>query len=168
MILKHLVILFSLAATEKCIKSPESKFWEARYEASKTRYTSPVKKPAKNVILFVGDGMGLATVTAARLHAGVQKKTCSTQNEFFFENNLPYSGLSKTYNLEKFTADSASTATAMMTGIKVNHLTVGMGRDPKIDQEKLPHISKVAKSVGKTVGVVTTTQVLHATPASMY
>src|SRR5262245_27070939 len=65
---------------------------------------------AKNVIFFVGDGMGVSTVTATRIYSvGVSGKLAVDQ--------FPYVGLSRTYSSDTITADSAPTMTAMMTGV---------------------------------------------------
>jgi len=75
------------------------------------------KHRAKNVILFVGDGMGVSTVTAARILEGQLRGESGEENQLSFE-VLPYTALSKTYNTNQQTPDSAGTMTAMMTGVK--------------------------------------------------
>jgi alkaline phosphatase len=72
---------------------------------------------AKNVILFVGDGMGVATVTAARILEGQQRGASGEENLLSFE-RLPYVALSKTYSANQQTSDSAPTMTAIITGVK--------------------------------------------------
>ncbi|MGL4220170.1 MAG: alkaline phosphatase, partial [Shewanella sp.] len=69
---------------------------------------------AKNVILFVGDGMGVSTITAARILEGQLKGKTGEENVLSFE-TLPYVGLSKTYNVDGQTPDSAGTMSAMVT-----------------------------------------------------
>ena len=59
---------------------------------------------AKNVILFVGDGMGVSTVTAARILAGQLEGNPGEENELFFE-TFPNVALSKTYNTGKSNRD---------------------------------------------------------------
>ena len=84
---------------------------------------------AKNVILFVGDGMGISTITAARIMEGQLNGKPGEENRLSFE-NFPNVGLSKTYSWDQQTSDSAPTMTAMITGYKaregmlsVDHLT---------------------------------------------
>ena len=72
---------------------------------------------AKNVILFVGDGMGVSTVTAARILDGQLKGKPGEENRLAFE-AFPYLALSKTYSWDQQTSDSAPTMTAMVTGYK--------------------------------------------------
>ena len=87
-------------------------------------------KKAKNIILFIGDGMNIDSVTGGRIEAGRQKsmntaKGCGEEYEQFIE-SFPFTGLSKTYSVDAQTPDSASTATALFTGVKAPYLTVGM------------------------------------------
>ena len=89
----------------------------------------PNTRRAKNIILFVGDGMGISTQTAARILEGQLNGRPGEENRLSFE-TLPYSALSKTYSWDQQTSDSAPTMTAMSTGYKaregmlsVNHLT---------------------------------------------
>ena len=66
---------------------------------------TPNNNLAKNVILFVGDGMGISTVTAARIFEGQQKGIDGEGNQLAFE-KLPYVALSKTYSANQQTPDS--------------------------------------------------------------
>ena len=73
--------------------------------------------PARNVILFLGDGMGIATVTAARILEGQLRGEPGEENVLAFE-RFPYTALSKTYNTEPQTPESAGTMTAIVTGVE--------------------------------------------------
>ena len=77
----------------------------------------PIETKARNVILFVGDGMGISTVTASRIYEGQKRGETGEENRLSFE-RLPYTALSKTYNTNLQTPDSAGTMTAMVTGVK--------------------------------------------------
>ncbi len=70
---------------------------------------------AKNVILFIGDGMGVATVTAARIFDGQSRGLPGEEHLLPFE-RFPNVALVKTYNSNQQVPDSAGTATAMLTG----------------------------------------------------
>ena len=84
----------------------------------------PITGKAKNVIiLFVGDGMSISTVTAARIYEG-QKRGVDGESNNLAIDTFPYSALSKTYSHDGQVSDSAPTATAMVTGVKTNN-----GRD---------------------------------------
>ncbi|MSQ58543.1 MAG: alkaline phosphatase [Betaproteobacteria bacterium] len=130
---------------------------------------------AKNVILFVGDGMGVSTVTAARILEGQLNGKPGEENRLFFE-TFPYVALSKTYSWDQQTSDSAPTMTAMVTGYKaregmlsVNHTTARFESDAKtIAAKSLPTILEQAAAAGKHTGVVSTARLTHATPAANY
>lgn len=80
---------------------------------------------ARNIILFVGDGMGVSTVTAARILDGQNKGLAGEENSLSFE-SFPFTGLSKTYNVDAQTPDSAGTMTAIITGVKTNAGLIGL------------------------------------------
>src|SRR6185369_14425656 len=71
------------------------------------------KGKAKNVILFLGDGMGVSTLTAARIFEGQKRGESGEENRLSFE-EFPYSALSKTYTTNQQTSDSAPTMSAIM------------------------------------------------------
>lgn len=135
----------------------------------------PNARKAKNVILFVGDGMGISTITAARILEGQLNGKPGEENRLSFE-NFPYVALSKTYSWDQQTSDSAPTMTAMVTGYKaregqlsVNHLTARGECDAAvIAANTLPTILEQAAAAGKATGVVSTARITHATPAATY
>ncbi len=130
---------------------------------------------AKNVILFVGDGMGISTVTAARILEGQQKGNPGEENRLSFE-NYPHTAFSKTYSWDQQTSDSAPTMTAMVTGYKaregmlsVDHTTArGECSAAVIDSKKLKTILEYSAERGKSTGIVSTARLTHATPAALY
>jgi alkaline phosphatase len=132
-------------------------------------------RKAKNVILFVGDGMGVSTVTAARILAGQLNGAPGEETRLSFE-EFPYVALSKTYSWDQQTSDSAPTMTAMVTGYKaregmlsVDHLTARGECDPAvIAAHSLPTILEQAAAAGKSTGIVSTARITHATPAATY
>ncbi len=136
---------------------------------------TPNNNPAKNVILFVGDGMGISTITAARIFEGQQKGLDGEGNQLAFE-KLPYVALSKTYSANQQTADSAPTMTAMVTGVKTNDglLSVSQSikreeKDPqKLLAAQLTTILEHAELNGLSTGIVSTARLTHATPAATY
>lgn len=130
---------------------------------------------AKNVILFVGDGMGISTITAARILEGQLNGKPGEENRLSYE-NFPNLALSKTYSWDQQTPDSAPTMTAMVTGYKaregmlsVDHLTARGECDASvIAKHALPTILEQAAAAGKSTGVVSTARLTHATPAATY
>lgn len=134
---------------------------------------TPNTGPAKNVILFIGDGMGISTIVASRIFEGQQRKVDGESNSLSFE-RLPNLALSKTYSSDTQVTDSAASITAIMTGVKTRNKVIGL--DGSVTTEKcepdkktrLTTLAELAKSKGKAAGVVTTTRVTHATPAGAY
>lgn len=132
-------------------------------------------RPARNVILFVGDGMGITTLTAARILEGQLRGQPGEENRLSFE-EFPYLALSKTYTWDQQTPDSAPTMTALITGYKaregmlsVDHLTPRGECDAKVvAAHALPTLLEQAAAAGKATGVVSTARLTHATPGATY
>ncbi|XP_063596573.1 alkaline phosphatase-like [Penaeus indicus] len=130
---------------------------------------------AKNVIIFLGDGMGITANTAARIFKG-QKKGMNGEEGYLTWERFPNAALLKTYNVDKQVPDSAGTATAYLCGVKANYYTLGV--DPEVTLGDCaaarnpiyhtPSILQWAQEAGKDTGFVTTTRVTHATPAALY
>lgn len=140
------------------------------------RAEQPINGRAKNVILFLGDGMGISTVTAARILAG-QKINPAGGEEFQLNmEKLPYAAFSKTYSVNQQTSDSAPTMTAIVTGVKTKDKILGVGpsvipddyRSVTPENKLTNNILHIAKRLGKAAGIVTTTRITHATPAALY
>ena len=128
---------------------------------------------AKNVILFIGDGMGVSTVTAARIFDGQSMGKSGEEHLLEFE-KFPHLALVKTYNSNQQVPDSAGTATAMMTGEKTRAGVINIRSTVQRNDCKgamnapLKSLGEIAKEAGKAVGFATTTRVTHATPATVY
>lgn len=131
------------------------------------------KARAKNIILFVGDGMSLPTVAAARIYEGQSRGQSGEENQLSFE-TMPYSGLSKTYNTDSQTPDSAGTMSAMMTGIKTRKGVLSINQTShrsNCEQSRNAGLItgfELAEMAGMSTGIVTTTSITHATPAATY
>ena len=128
---------------------------------------------AKNIILFVGDGMGLSTVTAARILEGQFGGMPGEENVLSF-GQFPFTGLAKVYNVNAQTPDSAGTMTAMMTGVKTDVGTIGNDEDivrgdcTTVAGNELVTALELAELAGMSTGVVSTARITHATPAATY
>lgn len=131
------------------------------------------KKKAKNVILFIGDGMGIATITAARIYDGQTRGETGEENSLSFE-RFPNVALVKTYNTNQQVPDSAGTATAMNSGIKTRAGVIGVGPAAHLNDcaeglaNRVQTLGEIAKANGKGLGIVTTTRITHATPAAVF
>ncbi|MGI1679923.1 MAG: alkaline phosphatase [Cellvibrionaceae bacterium] len=128
---------------------------------------------AKNIILFIGDGMGISTVTAGRIFDGQSKGLLGEENLLSFE-KFPHLGLSKTYNTNQQTPDSAGTMTAMMSGIKSKAGFIGIhqiaerGNCASSKTTELTTLLDQAEKAGLSTGIVSTARITHATPAATY
>ncbi|MFM5447984.1 alkaline phosphatase [Aeromonas veronii] len=135
---------------------------------------------AKNVILFIGDGMGPTVLTATRLFKVGEEGNLEMMK-------LPHSARIKTFSNDAQTTDSAPSMAAYTTGVKMNNEVIAMSSDTKAvapgkdvngnktvnncssdNGKPVPTILELAKAAGKSVGAVTTTELTHATPAATY
>jgi alkaline phosphatase len=123
---------------------------------SNVEATSP-RTEIKNIILFIGDGMGLEHVRAAGMYLNGKPGT------LIFE-SFPYQGLVTTYSANSSITDSAAAASAIATGKKVNNGTISMAFPG--DGSELTTLLEYYSSLGKSTGLVTTTYITHATPAA--
>ncbi|XP_036670601.3 alkaline phosphatase [Drosophila suzukii] len=149
----------------------DTRFWHDKAQSILADKLATHKKlnenRAKNVILFLGDGMSIHTIAATRAFMGDSNK------QVYFE-TFPYLGLSKTYAVNERTPDSANTATAYLTGVKANYGTLGV--NAKVQRgdcvtNSSNHVQSIghwAQEAGKWAGVVTTARVTHASPAGVY
>ncbi|WP_421247528.1 alkaline phosphatase [Aeromonas jandaei] len=135
---------------------------------------------AKNVILFIGDGMGPTVLTATRLYKVGEEGNLEMMK-------LARSARIKTFSNDAQTTDSAPSMAAYTTGVKMNNEVIAMSSDTKAvapgkdtngnkginncasdNGKPVPTILELAKAAGKSVGAVTTTELTHATPAATY
>ncbi|WP_017930885.1 alkaline phosphatase [Robiginitomaculum antarcticum] len=130
------------------------------------------KKP-KNVILFIGDGMGVSTITAARIYEGQSLGKSGEEHSLFFE-TFPNVALVKTYNIDAQVPDSAGTASAINTGlvtgrgainVQPGNLSAGCTSETQPGPVK---IMDLAEASGMSTGVVSSASITHATPAAVY
>lgn len=130
-------------------------------------------RSARNVILFVGDGMGVSTVTAARIYAG-QSKGVDGESYSLAMETLPHAALAKTYSHDSQVSDSASTATAMLAGVKSRSRTLGVTQNAAYSNcatlagNGTDTLFELAENAGLSTGLVSTARLTHATPASAY
>ena len=135
---------------------------------------------AKNIILFIGDGMSLTTLTAARIFKAQYngrrkgKRVNGEESNLTFQ-TFPHMALSKTYCIDRQTPDSSSTASAIYSGVKTKFKTLGFdssiiykNASSQLTAKKVETILKWAQDANKDTGFVTTATVSHATPAALY
>ena len=147
-------------------------YYTAAAAAVSARATGDVK-PAKNVILFIGDGMGISTITAGRIYAG-QKRGQTGEEYQMAMDTLPHMALSKTYSHNFQVSDSAATAVAMVAGVKVNGRTLGITKDVEFEdcaaakENTVETLFQLAERAGLATGIVSTARITHATPAATF
>jgi alkaline phosphatase len=159
-----------------------TKAFSTKLQELKQQSTIPPRTAAKNVILFIGDGMGISTVTAARILEGqeIKKSPLGEENQLSFE-SFPNVALARTFSANQQVSDSAPTMTAMITGVKTNEGILSIDQsvqkndhttyqpDPsKPRYNRLTTLLELAESAGLVTGVVSTARVTHATPAACY
>jgi alkaline phosphatase len=134
---------------------------------------------AKNIIFFLGDGMGPTTITAARIYKYQEEGLLNFER-------LDRTARIKTYSNDAMVTDSAPSMGAYMTGVKINNDVISLqgakpfapGKDangnPSVDRcgenngSAPPTMLELAKASGRAVGAITTTELTHATPASTF
>ncbi len=164
--------LTSLAAAQRN-ESPSQWYGEGAAELKRALQMQANENRAKNVILFIGDGMGLSTVTAARIFDGQLRGESGEENVLSFE-EFPYLALAKTYETNQQVADSAGTMTAIMTGVKTEAGLIGLNQNAQrancksVKGNSLQTFLEQVAKAGMSTGIVTTTRVTHATPAATY
>lgn len=106
----------------------------------------------KNIIFLIGDGMGTAQIYAGyTAKKGVMNIT-----------SMPVSGFSVTRSASDYITDSGAGGTALSTGVKTNNYSIGVD----VDGKPLETILEKAEKKGLSTGLVSTSAITHATPAS--
>lgn len=128
---------------------------------------------ARNVVLFVGDGMGLSTIAAARILEGQRAGAPGEEHRLAFE-TFPHTALVRTWNTDHQTPDSAGTMTAMASGVKTRMGVLALGPSVRRGDcaaaagDELATLLEIAGLAGLATGLVTNTRLTHATPAATY
>ncbi|XP_014599695.1 PREDICTED: alkaline phosphatase-like isoform X1 [Polistes canadensis] len=134
---------------------------------------TPPSAVARGVVLFVGDGMGMSTLTAARILSGQRHGNTGEEAQLAWD-SFPAVALSRTYNMDAQVGESSACATALLCGVKANYETVGLDSSARFENcyssfdAHVPSLINWAQGQGKSTGLVTTTRVTHATPAALY
>ncbi len=154
-------------------KQSADSYYTSAAAAVDARIAARGAKPAKNVILFIGDGMGISTITAARIYAG-QSAGEDGESHILAMDTLPWSALSKTYSHNFQVSDSAGTAVAMVSGIKTLSGVLGVnssvsyGNCASVPGTEVDTLFELAARAGLSTGLVSTARITHATPAASY
>lgn len=117
-------------------------------------FFSSAQEKSPNIILMIGDGTGLAQITA-----GMYANGNTTHLESF-----SVIGLAKTHSSNALVTDSAASGTAMACGVKTLNGVIGIG----MDNAHKASILELSKKKGYGTGLIATSSIVHATPASFY
>ncbi|MDD6715626.1 MAG: alkaline phosphatase [Firmicutes bacterium] len=141
--------------------------------------TDRKEKLPKYIFLFIGDGMSYPQIQltnyylsaqnqqgAETVQTGDEKKTELTSKNNLVMMDFPVSGSAQTYDSTSFAPDSASTATAIATGNKTWSGSVNVSLDFSKKYETIAE--KLKKQKGYKIGILSTVNLNHATPAAFY
>lgn len=161
------------AAAQELPQASSQWFADGQATLQEKLANQPITGRAKNVILLVADGNGVGTNYAIRLFDGQQKGMLGEENVLPYE-AFPNLALVKTYNINAQTPDSAPTAGSINTGVKQVFNTINLSESGIHDDcaseegNKLTVFSEMVSEAGKSVGIVSTARITHATPAAVY
>lgn len=165
--------LLALPAMGDDARARDPWFRSGRAAVERARARIGPTAAARNVILFLGDGMGMSTITAARILAGQQAGGPGEEYQLSFE-RFPHVALVKTYNTDQQVPDSAGTMTAIVSGVKTKAGVLGVGDAvvrgdwTSVAAARVPTLFEEAEERGLATGIVTTARITHATPAACY
>ncbi len=155
----------TLAGCAAPVQAPEAT--AAQTAAPATPVPEPTEEPAKTpkyVFVFIGDGMSHVQVSAAQVFRGDNLSGEVTPKLLNFT-QFPVAGVATTYDSTSFCPDSASTATAISSGVKTHSGVIGLN----VDKTTKPvSITELLKAKGMKIGVVSSVTINHATPAAFY
>ena len=157
--MKKYLLLFSVAILSSCQDGTvveESVLIGAETNVAETLEQNPNLK-AKNIILFIGDGMGPNQVALARFSVG------GANHRLSFE-NFPVTGIVLNHSAQNLYTDSAASATTWAAGVKTKNGYLSVDSDNKF----LPTIPELLSTKGYLTGLVATSSITHATPAAFY
>lgn len=159
--------------TQGCEKS-NNHARESASSPSVSAQTASAQTPStetNKLILFIGDGMGISTITAGRIFDGQSQGKSGEEHSLAFE-DFDNVALIKTYNYDAQVPDSAGTATAIMSGYKARIGTLNVPPDDLIagcgDRPAPPTLARRADDKGLSVGIISTARITHATPAAVF
>ncbi|PXF43755.1 Intestinal-type alkaline phosphatase [Gracilariopsis chorda] len=144
----------------------------ARGVTTKVTYIlhKPTKRRAKNVVLFIGDGMALPMMAAARLVSRGMYN--GKYNDTLNIEKFPYLALQNPAGVDSIITDSANSATSFNTGQKSSFGALGVYGDSGDDNFAHPKQETIAEHIkrrfGMSVGVVTTSEIQDATPGAVW
>ncbi|KAF6024777.1 ALPI [Bugula neritina] len=166
-----LLPLFTIVSTETWDKD----FWyNQNAEELNLALQQANTNVAKNLVLAIGDGMGVTTTTAIRVYRGQLTPGLLGEEALLSWDKFPHTGMSKTYCTDMTTTDSAASATAYHCGVKTKYEAIGVDDTVErnvcatVDGATVRSVLDLAAEEGKSVGIVTTDAVVGASPSGAY
>ena len=133
---------------------------------------SRATKGAKYVFFFLGDGMASVQMQATEAYLASQTEggednaaNLMNVNNILNMNKLPVSGIATTYSDTRFITDSAAAGTAFACGVKTGSGVIGLNSDLDVAYKS---VAELAHEQGKSVGIISSVSLPHATPAAYY
>ncbi|MCH7591534.1 MAG: alkaline phosphatase [Planctomycetes bacterium] len=167
------LVILLLGMSTAFAETPQEWYRQGQRAVQEAKKLKPITGRAKNVILMIGDGMGISTVTAARILEGQLRGMPGEENLLSFE-KMPYTALIKTYTTNEQVSDSAGTMSAIVTGVKTKSGVISVDQEIDVGDfaSTAAHspatIFELAERAGRSTGIVSTTRITHATPAACY
>lgn len=158
------ILLLTLVITSQSVNSIST------FASSEKETKASLTQAPKYVFMFIGDGMSFPQIQAASDYLGAvaqpanSKKLTGNQDLNFMK--FPIAGSAVTYDSTSFCPDSASTATSLATGNKTYSGTINMDETMKVSYETITE--KLKKQLGYKIGIISTVNLNHATPAAYY
>lgn len=190
--MRHALILLIALLGTACVSAPSQRalqippapqvarpdgetaaWWFHAGAVTAARQREGVNDSPRSLILFIGDGMSIPTLTASRILGGQRQGEAGEEYRLSFE-DFPHTALSRTYNTDAQTPDSAGTMTAMVAGVKTRMGAISVGQAARRGDcassrgEELVTLMELAETAGIATGIVTTTRLTHATPAATF
>ena len=159
----------SSKTTKKTTTKKTTQTTKKTTQTTAKKTTTTQKKP-KYIFLFIGDGMSYPQIQMSNYYLnalcqGTDSKVLRSQSKLAFM-HFPVAGTAQTYDSTSFCPDSASTATSISTGHKTYSGTINMDENMTVEYETIAE--KLKSQLGYKIGVLTSVNLNHATPAAFY
>ena len=167
------LVVLGAPANAQIAETTEDYRRQGEAELARLKSEQPVTTAARNVIIFIGDGMGVSTLTAGRIHQG-QIRGADGESLVTAMDGLSHTALVKTYSHDAQVSDSAPTATAILAGVKTRNGVIGLGPEAVVDDcpgskdDQIPSLFAIAQDQGRVTGIISTARITHATPAAAF
>lgn len=154
-VLLALVLSMSLVGNAFALHTAESSVASVSYTGKTPKY----------VFLFIGDGMSYPQISSTEMYLGYRQKPEGVETARLVFSDFPTAGTAQTFDASSFIPDSASTATAIASGIKTLNGVINMD---VTRQHTVTPFTEPLKKAGYKIGIISSVPINHATPAAFY